>query len=139
MGAEGELVVPNEVKSCYHPSGFLNEQQMADAYAVADIIVTRAGAGSIFELAALGKPSILIPLPESAQNHQYKNAYNYARAGATLVVEQANVTPHFILERIKYLFAHPEEYKRMSEAAFAFARPKAAKIIAEYIFAFLVY
>ncbi len=134
---EAEVVLPGELKKYYHPVGFLEEEDLANAYRVADFIVSRAGAGSIFEIAALGKPSILIPLPESAQDHQVKNAYAYKEAGATIVIEQANLTPHFLLESIKYIFSHPEDYKKMSESAFSFARPRAARIIAEYLFVFL--
>jgi UDP-N-acetylglucosamine--N-acetylmuramyl-(pentapeptide) pyrophosphoryl-undecaprenol N-acetylglucosamine transferase len=99
--------------------------------------VARAGSGTIFEIAALGKPSILIPLPESAQDHQLKNAYSFFENGATIVIEEKNFTPGFFLERLKFLFSHPEELERIARAAKEFSKPLAAKVIAHYIFEFL--
>jgi UDP-N-acetylglucosamine--N-acetylmuramyl-(pentapeptide) pyrophosphoryl-undecaprenol N-acetylglucosamine transferase len=115
----------------------LNEEELQQAYAVCDLVVSRAGSGSIFEIAAVGKPSILIPLPESAQNHQLKNAYAYAEKGATIVLEEANFTPHFFLEKLKYLLSQPQELKKMEKSAKEFSKPLAAKIIANYLVKFL--
>ena len=53
------------------------------------------------------------PLPESAQNHQVKNAYSYAQNGACQILEEPNFTPNFFLERLKYLFSHPQELEKM--------------------------
>jgi UDP-N-acetylglucosamine--N-acetylmuramyl-(pentapeptide) pyrophosphoryl-undecaprenol N-acetylglucosamine transferase len=122
----------------YHPIAFLNESQLRHAYAAADLIVSRAGSGSIFEIAALGKPSIFIPLPEAAQNHQLENAYAYARTKAALVLEEANLKPHFFLERLRSIISDQEEAKIMSAAALQFSRPNAAGIIAQYLLAYLL-
>ena len=103
---EAEVVITGDSKKYYHPSPFLNETEIANAYSVADLIISRAGAGTIFEIAFMGKPSILVPLPESAQDHQVKNAYAYAENGAALVIEEANLSPHFVLERIRNLFSN---------------------------------
>jgi len=127
-----DLLLKKEEKLYYHPYGFLNEEQLANAYAVADLVVARAGSGTIFEIAAAKKPSILIPLPDSAQRHQIKNAYFYAKTGAAIVLEEENFSPYFFVERIKDLLSHPEELKKMSEAAAEFAKPLAGKIIAAY-------
>ncbi|GAI19988.1 unnamed protein product, partial [marine sediment metagenome] len=114
---EAEIVITKELKKYYHPFPFLNESEIANAYSAADLIISRAGAGTIFEIAAVERPSILVPLPESAQNHQIKNAYTFAENGAALVIEETNFTPHFVLERIKYLFSQPEKLKEMAERA----------------------
>lgn len=135
--AESQVVVSEELRKYYHPFPFLKEEELAQAYAASDLIISRGGAGSIFEIAAVGKPSILIPLPESAQNHQIKNSYTFAKFGACLVIEEANLTPHFFLERIKYLFSQPEKLEKMAKAAKKFSRPQSAKIIAEYLIAYL--
>ena len=103
----------------------------------AKAVVSRAGSGSLFEIAALGKPSILVPLAEAAQNHQVRNAYVYAENGAALVLEEENFTPHFFLERLRYLFSEPGILEKMSEEAKRFARPNAAKVISEYLFTYL--
>lgn len=134
---EAKAMVSKEQEKYYHPLGFFNEPELTLAYQAADLIVSRAGSGSIFEIAALGKPSILLPLPESAQNHQVKNAYAYAETEAALVIEQSNLTPYFFLDRIKYLFSRPEELAEMAQKAKNFSRPRAAKIIAEYILTYL--
>ena len=136
--AEAKVVITKGLERYYHLFPFLKEEELKHAYSASDLIVSRAGSGSIFEIAACQKPSILIPLPESAQNHQLKNAYAYAESGACLVIEEINLTPHFFLERIKYLLSQPEKLERMKKAAGQFSRPKAAKIIAEYIVEYLI-
>lgn len=135
--AESKVMITPEMEPFYHLFPFLKEPELRLAYAAADFIVNRAGAGSIFEIAAAGKASILIPLPEAAQNHQIKNAYAYAENGASTIIEESNFTAHFFLERMKYFFSHPEEMQKMRRAAKEFARPQAAKILAEYIVEYL--
>jgi UDP-N-acetylglucosamine--N-acetylmuramyl-(pentapeptide) pyrophosphoryl-undecaprenol N-acetylglucosamine transferase len=130
---ESKITVKPDQLAYYHPLGFADERTIANAYAAADLIISRAGAGSIFEIAAVKKPSVLIPLPEAAQNHQMKNAYAYAQNGAALVVEENNFTNHLFLEKIHDLFAAPETLAAMSEAAAQFARPAAGTAIAEHI------
>jgi UDP-N-acetylglucosamine--N-acetylmuramyl-(pentapeptide) pyrophosphoryl-undecaprenol N-acetylglucosamine transferase len=116
---------------------FLKEEQLKDIYRAADVIISRAGSGSIFEIAAVGKPSFLIPLPNSAQNHQLKNAYSYQEKGGGIVIEESNLTPHFLLGKLNYLFSHPQEIEKMKKAAAEFAKPTAAKVIASYILSYL--
>jgi len=135
--AEARTVIDKGLAKHYHPYPFLDEEKLKLAFAAADMVISRAGSGSIFEISALGKPSILIPLRESAQNHQVKNAYTYSKNGASLVIEEANLSPHFFLERLKYLFSNSEKLKEMGEQALAFSKPQAAKIIAEYIVEYL--
>lgn len=135
--AESEVVISKELAPFYHLFSFLKEEGLKQAYAVSDLIVSRAGSGTIFEIAAISKPSILIPLPEAAQNHQVKNAYAYAQSGATVVLEESNFTPHFFLERLKYLISQPAELEKMKKAAKEFSRPLATTIIANYLIEFL--
>lgn len=134
---EAEVIVPDELKKFYHLHPFLKEEELKHAYAAADLIISRAGAGTIFEIAALRKSSILIPLPEAAQNHQLKNAYAFSQSGATIVIEEINLTPGFFSEKIKYLFSHPSEMEKMQNRAKDFSRPRAAKIIATYLIEYL--
>jgi len=135
--AEAKVVITKDLEEYYHLFSFLKEEGLKHAYQAADLIISRAGSGSIFEIAAVGKPSILVPLPEAAQNHQVKNAYSYAENGACLVMEEANFTPRFFLEKLKYFFAHPEELEKMQKSAKEFAKPLAAKITAEYLVSYL--
>lgn len=135
---EAKVVITEPNLPYYHPIPFLNENELRHAYAAADFICSRGGSGSIFEIAALGKPSILIPLPESAQNHQVENAYAYAKTGATIVLEEANMKPHFFFERIRGIVFDQAETDRMREAALRFAKPDAARVIADYLLAYLI-
>lgn len=135
--SEAKAIIDENIQKYYHPFPFLTEEELKQSYAAADLIISRAGSGSIFEIASVGKPGILIPLPESAQNHQLENAYLYAETGAALVIEESNLTPHFFLERVKYLFSRPQILKEMMIAAANFSKPRAGKIIAEYLLAYL--
>lgn len=135
--AEAAVTLLEKLKEIYHPYPFFKEEELKRAYAVCDIVVSRAGSGSIFEIAAIGKPSILIPLPESAQNHQLKNAYQYAETGAATVFEEGNFTPHFFLEKLRYLLSDKNEYEKMSKAAREFSQPDAGKVVAGYIISYL--
>lgn len=132
---EGEAKVILEFgrKERYHPAGFLGESGMRDFYAACDFIVSRAGASSIFEIAASAKPAILVPLSHAAQNHQWENAYEYAAEGAAVIIEEVNLTPHVLLAEIKKLIDDPDKLGKMGEAAGRFARPDSAELIAKEI------
>ena len=134
-----KVMVQKPLEKYYHPFPFLNETELKHVLKISDLVVSRAGSGSIFEIAASNKPSILIPLPESAQNHQIKNSYVYQKSGACVVIEEKNLAPHFFLEKLKYLLSRPDRLQEMSEAAKRFSRPRAAEIIAQYIVEYLIY
>lgn len=122
------------LKSSYHLYDLLNEVELKNAYSASDLIIARAGSASIFEIAALGKPSVLIPLPTAAGNHQSKNAYQYSNTGAGITIEQANLTPHFFIGQIDELLLNREKIKPIAQS---FAKPHAAQKIAEEIITFL--
>lgn len=136
--AESQVVIGKNLEKYYHLIGFLDEEKLKHAYKAADLIISRSGSGSIFEIAALGKPSILVPLPSAAADHQAKNAYAYANTGAAMVIEQDNLTPNFFLEKIHLLFLHREALEKMGEEALKFSKPFAAKEIAREILEFLM-
>lgn len=129
---ETEKSLTEDLKRFYHLYPFL-DQEMKHAYAACDLVISRAGAGSIFEIAAVGKPSILIPLPDAAGDHQRSNAFDYAKCGATLVLEQENLTEHMLLKKIEYLITRPELLQKMGERAKSFVRLDAAEKIAAKI------
>jgi UDP-N-acetylglucosamine--N-acetylmuramyl-(pentapeptide) pyrophosphoryl-undecaprenol N-acetylglucosamine transferase len=136
---EAESILFDEkLKKFYHPFTFLNETLLKHALAVSELVISRAGAGSIFEVAVCAKPIILIPLAWAAQDHQRKNAYAFAENGGGEVIEEMNFSPHFLLSKLKHLFSRPDILKNMSEKSRDFARPAAAKIIASYLVAYLV-
>ncbi len=114
----------------YHPFGLMSEDEMRGAFSLADIVVSRAGATAIYEVAANAKPAILIPLKIAAQDHQKANAYEYAGRGAAIVIEEDNLTPSVLFHEIKKLNADTARRARMAEAARSFARPEAAAILA---------
>lgn len=122
-------------KGKYHPIAFLTEPQLRAAYTIANLVVSRASSG-IFEIAAAGKPSILIPIRKSAQNHQRENAYQYIKTGAAVIVEEDNLTPHLLLNEIEKLMGDRGQLQKMSENAQKFARVDAAELIADEILKF---
>jgi UDP-N-acetylglucosamine--N-acetylmuramyl-(pentapeptide) pyrophosphoryl-undecaprenol N-acetylglucosamine transferase len=103
----------------------------------ADVVISRAGAGSIFELAAFGKPALLIPLPESANDHQKQNAYLYAQTGAALVIQEENLLGNLITVELEKLIKDPAILRQMGDAAKSFYRPETASIIAKYLFTYV--
>ncbi len=119
----------------YHPINYLNEVSLQRSAGVADIIVSRAGAGSIAEIGLWKKPAILIPIHESVSHDQRTNAYAYARTGAAIVVEEENLTPHLLVSEIKRITGDPELGKRMAAGAEGFTDPDAARILAGEILA----
>lgn len=122
---------PYLLKRYYFVSYF--EQNLASAYDAADLIVSRAGAGAIFETAAKGKPSILIPLPNSANGHQDQNAYIYTKTGAAVVVEEENLLINIFINEALKIVANPTLMEKMSVAAKSFFKSDAADAIAEDI------
>lgn len=115
----------------YHPVNFLVEPEYVAAVHSADIIISRSGAGSIFEIAAAGKASILIPIADSANDHARRNAYVFSADGRAEIIEEANLTPNLILSVIASILNNPEKKKKMEQRARAFATPDAAKLIAQ--------
>lgn len=125
----------NPNASRYHPFNFLSEVALQRAAGVASIVVSRAGAGQIAEIGLWKKPAILIPIPESISHDQRTNAYAYARTGAAIVIEEANLSPHLLTAEIKRITSDPALTQEMGEKAAGFTDPDAAKIIAEQILA----
>jgi len=124
----------NFYKNRYQLVGYLQDTKaLREAFAAADLVLSRAGSGSIFEIAAFGKPSILIPLEESASDHQKVNAYEYAKTGAAVVVEEANFKSSIFISQAKKILTDPELQNKMSQAAINFSKPEAAQKIAEEI------
>ena len=127
------VLTKNPHASRYHPFNYLYEMALQRSAAVADIIVSRAGANSIAEIGLWKKPAILIPIPESVSHDQRSNAYSYARTGAAVVLEEDNLAPHLFVSEIKRLIDDPEQRKRMSASAHGFTDPDAARVLANEI------
>lgn len=108
---------------------------MADAWAIADLCVARSGMMTLAELAAWGIPSVLIPLPTAAQDHQTHNARAAAAAGAAVLLPQAGLTAARLGETLGALLADPARRAAMRDAALARGKPEAARRIAERVVA----
>jgi len=102
---------------------------VAEAFAAADLVVSRAG-GTVTSLAAWGLPAILIPLPSAAAGHQLSNARAAADAGAAVLLEQSKLTPSTLAETVKSLLVDPARMADLAAAAARRARPNAASEIA---------
>jgi UDP-N-acetylglucosamine--N-acetylmuramyl-(pentapeptide) pyrophosphoryl-undecaprenol N-acetylglucosamine transferase len=108
----------------------MNENQLRDAFALSDLVISRAGATFIAEIAANGKPAILIPLAGSANDHQHMNAYELAKIGAAFVLEEANLGEHLLLEEIQKIGKDDVLREQMSNQIKTFYHPNAADVIA---------
>ena len=124
--------VPIGLREGYLPVSYFKEN-IHLAYKAADLVISRSGSGSIFEIAALGRPSVLVPLPESAGDHQKYNAYEYAATGAAEVLEEKDIYLDIFVTIIKDLLSDTDKLAQMSAAAKTFYKPDAAKHIAETI------
>jgi len=107
---------------------------MSAALAAADIVVARAGANTITELATLGKPTILIPNYLHA-GHQEANAKVLSRAGAVISLDERRLTPAYVIATVRNLFGSDEEQARLTKAIKTFAKPAAASELAQLILA----
>ena len=109
------------------------EREMADAFASADVVVARAGASTCFELAACGKPALLIPLPSAMRDHQHFNADAFAAAGAADEGVQARLTPRQVCRYLLERYDRPELLSRMAAKMRAAATPGAAAAVADLV------
>ncbi|MFH0890588.1 MAG: UDP-N-acetylglucosamine--N-acetylmuramyl-(pentapeptide) pyrophosphoryl-undecaprenol N-acetylglucosamine transferase [Candidatus Liptonbacteria bacterium] len=119
----------------YLPVPFLFED-MKNALAGADVIISRASS-TIMEIAGFGKPAILIPLKESANDHQRANAYAFAKAGGGVVIEEPNLLPAIFLNELKKIVEHEETRRKMSQASGAFFIADGASNVADLILSVL--
>jgi UDP-N-acetylglucosamine--N-acetylmuramyl-(pentapeptide) pyrophosphoryl-undecaprenol N-acetylglucosamine transferase len=120
-----ESGVPGEITE------FLTD--MPRAFSEADIVVSRAGMGAVSELAAAGKPSILVPLPGASDQHQLKNAQAFEQAGAARLVLDRELTGARLVEEVSRLTDTPGLLDAMSAAARAFSKPGAAQRAADVL------
>jgi UDP-N-acetylglucosamine--N-acetylmuramyl-(pentapeptide) pyrophosphoryl-undecaprenol N-acetylglucosamine transferase len=101
------------------------------ALAAADLVVARAG-GSVWEVAAAGRPALLVPYPHATADHQAKNARYFERGGGVVVVPEDELE---LRRQVETLLADPSRLKEMGEAMRRLARPDAADVIAEELIA----
>lgn len=121
---------PAELRARYALREFVGDE-LPHVYALAALVIGRAGAGTVAELANLGKPAVLIPLPGTGGDEQTKNARLLADAGGAILLPEADLTPTRLAETIDRLFAAPDTLARMGEAARTQANPHAAEALAD--------
>jgi len=109
--------------SRYRVFGLLNALALKMTAGIAELIIARAGSGTIFEIASWGLPAILVPIPIDVSHDQTENAFSYARGGGAVVIEQHNLTPHLLSAEIQRLMDDVELRTRMRASAKNFARP----------------
>jgi UDP-N-acetylglucosamine--N-acetylmuramyl-(pentapeptide) pyrophosphoryl-undecaprenol N-acetylglucosamine transferase len=119
------------IEARVEPFLFTMDREMKSA----DLVICRAGATTLAELAAAGAPSILVPLPTATDDHQRKNAQALVTQGAAQMIEQRELTGDRLSSELVALVNDQERRKRMSEAARRLARPDAAKVIVDRVLA----
>ena len=110
------------------------EPDLGDALAASDLVLARSG-GSVFELAAAGRPAILVPFPHATAGHQHTNAAWMAGAGAAITIEDAELTPERLAAEADGLLTDPARLERMATASRSLARTDAAERIAAEVLA----
>ncbi|MEK7179854.1 MAG: undecaprenyldiphospho-muramoylpentapeptide beta-N-acetylglucosaminyltransferase [Patescibacteria group bacterium] len=126
------LLLGDVNKHRYKPYDYLDTVALRMAAGAADMVISRAGS-TIFEIAAWGKSSIIVPITDSNDDHQRKNAFAYLRAGAAFVIEEKNLSANIVVSEIARILENPEEKARMEKAAKDFFKPDAAEKIAREI------
>jgi UDP-N-acetylglucosamine--N-acetylmuramyl-(pentapeptide) pyrophosphoryl-undecaprenol N-acetylglucosamine transferase len=110
------------------------EPNLGDVLVASDLVVARSG-GSVFELTAAGRPSILVPFPHATADHQSENARWLERAGAAAVVADAELTPARLAAEVGAVLGDAARLGEMADAALAMAKPDAARRIADQVLA----
>jgi len=113
----------------YFATPFMNANELRDAFMLSDLVISRAGAAFITEIAANNKPAILIPIAESANDHQRMNAYALARIGAAIVLEETNLGEHMLINNINKIFNDDGLRRMMVKKIKTFYHPNAAEVI----------
>jgi UDP-N-acetylglucosamine--N-acetylmuramyl-(pentapeptide) pyrophosphoryl-undecaprenol N-acetylglucosamine transferase len=117
----------------YHTAAFF-KAELPDLMAAADLVISRAGANTLAELAALGKPSILIPLPEtSSRGDQLRNAAMFRSRGASIVLSESDATPRAFTSAVDALFSDPARLAEMGRQALSLGAGRPAETIAKLI------
>lgn len=124
--------LPTDLQARYAVLPFVREQ-IADIYAAASLVIGRSGAGTVNELAALGKPAILVPLASSAEGEQMRNAEMMRDAGGAVIIREAELSAEALSMKLGELLADPSRLSAMGSAALKLAQPHAAEAIVELL------
>ena len=110
-------------------------EEMADVYAMADLMLARAGAGTVAEIAYLGKTAILIPLPGAGGNEQHRNAEALSSIDGAVVIDQTEASPERLRQVIIDLMSNPLRRQEIGGNAAKAGRPDAAARLADQLLA----
>jgi UDP-N-acetylglucosamine--N-acetylmuramyl-(pentapeptide) pyrophosphoryl-undecaprenol N-acetylglucosamine transferase len=131
-GAKDRGAVENGYRACgFEPDVRAFITDMSAAYAAADLVVCRAGATTLAELTVCRKPSILVPFPYAADNHQVRNAESLVEAGAAVMIEERDLTGEVLAREIRGVLSDPARREAMARAAGRLGSPQAAREIAD--------
>lgn len=125
--------LPASSAARYHLTGYVGAE-LPDVLALADVVVSRSGAGTIAELTALGKPGVFVPLATSAGNEQAHNARHLADNGAALALID-DVSADRLREAVAPLLTNPDQRAAMAERARSYGRPDAAERLVDVVLA----
>lgn len=126
--------LPDSLRARYVVTEFIGDE-LADVYALADVVLCRAGAGTVAETTALGNVTIMIPLPGTGGDEQVKNASTLAQKGAAVVIHQPEATPERVLQEIEALLDDPARRAAIAANAEALGRRDAAARLVDELLA----
>ncbi len=133
VGRANLILGEKPYKERYKPFKYLDLLALRMSVGASDLIISRAGAGSISEIAVWGIPSLIIPITVSSGDHQRQNAFSYAGTGSAIVMEEKNLTANLLISEINRLMENSEKREKMKESTKEFARLNASETIANGI------
>jgi UDP-N-acetylglucosamine--N-acetylmuramyl-(pentapeptide) pyrophosphoryl-undecaprenol N-acetylglucosamine transferase len=131
---ENAATLPDELRGRYWVNDYVGAE-LPDILALADVVISRSGAGTIAELTALGKPAVLIPYPSSAGNEQEHNARHLADADAAIALIKDKATAERLKESLQPILASADRRAHMAKQAASLGRPDAASRLVDVILA----
>ena len=128
--------IQNESRGKYNLRKFVFDDEIGEAYSKADLVVSRSGAHTISEILYLEKPAIFIPIPWVSHNEQFVNADMVREAGLAEIIEQKDLTPEVLVERVKHCLSNINLYKLKNKEDFKFLKGNPAGLIVDEILKF---
>jgi UDP-N-acetylglucosamine--N-acetylmuramyl-(pentapeptide) pyrophosphoryl-undecaprenol N-acetylglucosamine transferase len=117
----------------YYLQSMVSAEMVVALMAASSVIITRAGSTTLFEIAKVGRPSIVIPIPEDISRDQRTNAYAYARSGAAVVIEEHNLSPNLLIQEINAIILDQKKQYDMATAARGFYLDGASQKLANVL------
>jgi UDP-N-acetylglucosamine--N-acetylmuramyl-(pentapeptide) pyrophosphoryl-undecaprenol N-acetylglucosamine transferase len=131
--AEGDLLVINYQRNGFRAAVYPYCNEMENLYSIADLLIARSGAASLTEIGHFALPSILVPYPAAAEDHQTRNARIFTKAGAALMVKEGKGAEKQLAREVMALYANRSELAHMSIKAATLTVRNAAQRVAEEV------